>query len=169
MKTCSTCGVELPTPRHEFGPVNGPVYCFAYWSELVYPTPDTPPPTPAQARAAAFLHNARWRELHAENGTDCGDNDLGASSNAIRIVVGSPDDQTDMELLTPFDVDDFGRCHRLIVRRPECRAGVDRLAEIRDRWRPFATVWSQIDAAYVRGLETGDFEPCYALVRACNA
>lgn len=44
----------------------------------------------------------------------------------------------------PWDPADFGRCARLIIRVPDVRSAVDRLAEKSKYWKALAERWDEI-------------------------
>jgi hypothetical protein len=69
----------------------------------------------------------------------------GVSSKTIAHVLGGlPVDYTSH----PLDVDDFGRCYRLLLLFPEWRPRLGEVAERYPHWRPLVAAWNEITASY---------------------
>ena len=49
----------------------------------------------------------------------------------------------------PADSDDFGRCHRLLLRYPEWRRDLHKVAEKCPAFAPLVPIWSELDALFV--------------------
>lgn len=74
-------------------------------------------------------------------------NDTGTSSETIWFVmVGLAMKRGD----TPSDRDDFGRCHRLILKMPEWRARLPELAAAHPRWAGIVEHWDELVRMYQR-------------------
>lgn len=51
----------------------------------------------------------------------------------------------------PRDADDFGRCHRLLLRYPEWRAKLSEVAAKCPEFAPLVPIWDELDRLFVDG------------------
>jgi hypothetical protein len=82
--------------------------------------------------------------------------DTGTSSKTIwavmtgqKKVVEGPFDAS-----VPLDSDDFGRCHRLLLRFPEWRTRLQEVADEYPKWQTLVDEWDNLTAMYEEALET---------------
>lgn len=83
--------------------------------------------------------------------------DCGASSKAIALVmVGAPPDG--QYLMEPGDVDDLGRCMRLLKRFPEWRPRMGLMKPVSRHWSALVDEWHRLEAYMLQELGP-DFRP----------
>ena len=71
--------------------------------------------------------------------------DTGTSSKTIwAVMMGVNPDWPS----TPLDVDDFGRCIRLITVCPEFRPRLQEVADKYPRWKPLVDDWKELERLY---------------------
>lgn len=91
------------------------------------------------------------------------DGDAGVSSKTIWSVMTGVDPKT--SFCYPCDPDDFGRCHRLLVRFPEWRERMGEVAAKYPRWAPMVREWDALTAAYVSISGEAGYRNMYARMR----
>lgn len=96
-------------------------------------------------------NKAKDREVAWLRGTDTGTSSLTIFSVLARCkhMVTSrhvPD--------IPYDIDDFGRCHRLLERFPEWRARLPEVAKAHPRWKRLVAAWPTLTALYEEALDS---------------
>lgn len=80
--------------------------------------------------------------------------DTGVSSRTIwAAMMGA--DMPDWRSGVPVDVDDFGRCHRLLAQFPEWRARMPEVAARFPLWAGIVREWDELTAMYVEDLPHG--------------
>ena len=71
--------------------------------------------------------------------------DTGVSSLTIcEVMTGWPVHRADI----PYDPDDFGRCHRLLLLIPEWAPRLQEVADAYPKWQPFVDVWDRMVALW---------------------
>ena len=71
--------------------------------------------------------------------------DTGTSSKTIwSVMMGVKPDWPDV----PLDVDDFGRCVRLITLVPEFRPRLREVSDKYPRWKPIMDDWEELERLY---------------------
>jgi predicted ATPase len=66
------------------------------------------------------------------------------------------------EASLPYDSGDFGRCHRLLLVKPEWRARLGEVAAKYQDWAPLVSAWDELTALY----EAKDYQTLYARITA---
>lgn len=85
--------------------------------------------------------------------------DTGASSCYMAGVLGG----FDRPYGHPYDLDDFGRCMRLLEAVPEFRHLLDRMKPTSAEWANLVDSWDAIADLFHRN----DWKPAYKLLRSC--
>ena len=89
--------------------------------------------------------------------------DTGVSSKTIwSVMTGHAVQRTGI----PYDPDDFGRCHRLLLAIPEWRDRLDEVADAHPKWRPFVDAWGQMEALYAEESPRRVAPRLYELMRS---
>jgi len=67
----------------------------------------------------------------------------------------------------PYDLDDFGRCYRLLQLFPEWKSRLSEVSEKFPEWALLIDNWDQIESLYESKKKLSK-EKCYNLLRACR-
>ena len=89
--------------------------------------------------------------------------DIGLSSLTIwGVMMGAKiSTENSWRYAPPFDVTDFGRCHRLLELMPEWR---ERLHEVSDQlpeWKLHIAEWGKLTDLYLKCGSTGNYQPLF--------
>jgi len=68
--------------------------------------------------------------------------DVGMSSRYMASVLGG----FSCEYAHPYDLDDFGRCSRLLLAVPEFREKLELMRDKSDEWAALLDVWSEVES-----------------------
>ena len=91
--------------------------------------------------------------------------DRGMSSETIwAVMMGTRPERPS----TPWDPDDFGRCHRLLMAIPEWRERLPEVAAVYPEWTALVEHWDEMVFLYLRDLPTGRCEELYSLMQKLN-
>jgi hypothetical protein len=82
-------------------------------------------------------------------------------TNRWEVLQGGKDDAR-----PPLDSDDFGRCHRLLLRYPGWKADLGRICEVCPGFGPLVAVWPELEAMFVAGQFKELTLRMYSLARA---
>jgi hypothetical protein len=88
--------------------------------------------------------------------------DTGTSSKTIWAVMmkavnkGDACTESSITFDVPHDVDDFGRCYRLLALFPEWRGRLDEVSKIFVIWTPYIREWNKLEKLYNKYLITKD-------------
>jgi hypothetical protein len=91
--------------------------------------------------------------------------DVGISSKTIwTVMTGWPIEGHQPR--TPWDPDDFGRCHRLLETFPAWRSRMPEVADAHPEWADLVVAWDELTALYLEELPSGQAPRLYARMEA---
>jgi hypothetical protein len=84
--------------------------------------------------------------------------DTGASSETLCRALAHGPEVLHQSISTPRDVDDFGRCYRLLKAIQSWRK---RIGDVRHLagWSPLVDAWDELERLYEHAMTSGEFEP----------
>jgi hypothetical protein len=105
----------------------------------------------SEAEAALWLAELGIRKDHPDW---LKSGDTGISSKTIFAVLGARPDVfagQPCAMDAPHDADDFGRCHRLLLRYPEWAGQLDKVAAACPSFGPLVGAWGELDGLFRAG------------------